>query len=74
LLYSTDPIAKQKFIIDAPFTSFFGNDSPPRLGCWIGYQIVDKLMQDNKSITLPELMNDYDSQKILKRSGFKPKI
>lgn len=74
LLYSTDPVAKQKFIIDAPFTSFFGNESPARLGSFIGYKIVDKLMQSNKKITLPELMNNYDSQKILKQSGFKPKM
>ncbi len=74
MLYSTDPVAKQKFIIDAPFTSFFGNDSPPRLGAWIGYHIVDNLMQNNKNISLPELMNNYDSQKILKCSGFKPKM
>lgn len=74
MLYSTDPVAKQKFIIDAPFTSFFGNDSPSRLGAWIGYQIVGNLMQNNKNISLPDLMNDYNSQKILKKSGFKPKI
>lgn len=74
MLYSTDPIARQKFIIDAPFTSFFGNESPARLGSWIGYQIVNSFMQTNNNTSFPELMNNYEFQKILKRSGFKPKI
>jgi len=74
LLYSTEPMAKQKFIKDGPFTSFFGNESPPRLGSWIGYLIIDKFMSNNPKVSLATLMNMYDSQQILKKSGYKPKL
>jgi len=61
-----------KFIVDAPFTSYFGNESAPRNGWWIGYKIVKSFMDNNPRITLPERMQMYDSQAILNKSGYKP--
>jgi hypothetical protein len=74
LLYSTEPMAKQKFIKDGPFTSFFGNHSPPRLGSWIGYLVVEQFMNKNPKVSLAALMDNYDAQQILKKSGYKPKL
>jgi hypothetical protein len=71
-LYSKDNQVLQKFIAENPFTSYFGNESSPRLGRYIGYKIVDAYMQNNKDISLQKLMNNYDSQEILKKSGYKP--
>ena len=72
LLYSADQEAMNKFIVDAPFTSYFGNESAPRTGMWIGYKIVKSFMDNNTDITLSDLMQMYDSQAILTKSGYKP--
>lgn len=73
LLFTTELQPYQKFILDAPFTSYFGNDSPPRLGWWIGYKIVKSYMNKNQNIGLDELMQNNDAQSILTNSGYKPK-
>ena len=72
MLYSTELQPEQKFILDSPFTSYFGDESPPRLGWWIGWQIVRSYMNKNSKINLNELMNNYDAQNILSKSGYKP--
>jgi hypothetical protein len=74
MFYSPDLTYRQKFILDGPFTSYFGNDSPPRLGQWIGYQIIRHYSERNKNIKLADLFRDYDAQNILKESGYKPKF
>lgn len=73
-LYSKDMNDMQKFIYDGPFTSFFGEESPPRLGWFIGWRIVCSFMENNKDFDLSTLMQEYDAQKILQLSGYKPEI
>jgi hypothetical protein len=73
LLYSTDELKYSKFLNEAPFTSGLDNESAPQLGVWTGWQIVRKYMEENPKITLAQLMNDKDYQKILKLSKYKPK-
>jgi len=73
-LYSKDMDDMQKFIYDGPFTSYFGEDSPPRLGWFIGWRIVSAFMENNKNVDLSVLMNEYDAQNILQESGYKPEI
>ena len=72
MLYAPNPEFKMKWINDAPFTSYFGPDSPPRLGMWVGYRIVNDFMNKNPKIKPRELMQIYDAQKILKQSHYKP--
>ena len=74
MLYSKENQPMQKFILESPFTSYFGADSPPRLGWYIGWRIVTAYMQNNQDVELQDLMNDYDAQKILQLSGYKPGI
>lgn len=71
LLYSTDAKAITMFMTDGPFTSGFSDEAPARLGHWLGWRIV-KAYMENKSVTLPELFENTDSQKILQDSGYKP--
>lgn len=72
LLYSTNPEETQKFMQDGPFTLSFGKDSPSRIGVWMGWQIVRKYMQENKTVTIEQLFKNMDSQSILEKSGYKP--
>lgn len=73
MLYSANSEIIMKLTKDAPFTAFFTNDSPGRVGAWIGWQIVRAYMNNNKNATLPELLNETNSQKILTLSKYKPK-
>jgi len=72
MLYTKDNEPIKKFIYESPFTSYFGAESPPRLGWFIGWKIVSVYMQNNQDVDLQALMNDYDAQKILQHSGYKP--
>ena len=60
------------YIEESPFTKQFGNDSPGRLGIFLGWKLVQSYMANNPEVTLPELMQTSDYQKILDNSKFKP--
>ncbi len=75
LLFETDYQKIQVFLAEGPFTPGLGekNESAPKLGIWTGWQIVRKYMQENKEVTLQQLMAEKDAQKILNLSKYKPK-
>lgn len=72
LLFNIERLTIRKFINEAPFTAAFTSESPGRAGVWIGWRIVDSYMKKNKDITLAQLMNMTDYQRILSQSGYKP--
>ncbi len=72
LLYSTDGQIVRTFISDGPFTAEFSKESPSRLGIWIGWQIVRKYMENEEDVSLQQLLNETDAQKILTLSKYKP--
>ncbi len=72
LLHTTEMREINKFIGEAPFTSAFSRNSAPRIGRYIGWQIVRSYMARNKKITLPDLLKNQKSQDILNKSGYKP--
>jgi len=71
-LYSTDYMLINQYINPAPFTSPVSNESPGRLGTWVGYQIVAGYMQNNKQIGLAELIQNENYQSILEQSLYRP--
>ena len=71
LLYNADYYKIRSFITEAPTTKGFKN-SPPRMAEWIGWQIVKSYMDNNKNISIKDLLNENDAQKILKASKYKP--
>lgn len=75
LLYETDSQKIQTYLNEAPFTPGLGeqNNSAPKLGIWIGWQIVRKYMADHSDITLQKLMAQTDAQKILNDAKYRPK-
>ncbi len=76
LLYQTDFRKIQEYITDGPFTAGLGDkdESAPKLGVWIGWQMVKKYMEENPTVTLQQLMANTDAQLILTKSKYKPKI
>ena len=73
LLYSTDQTEIMKFTSEGPFTSAFSKEAPPRIGYWIGWQIVKQYMKNNPEISLEQLMKEVDAQKILNKAKYKPR-
>lgn len=72
LLYSTEYLSQTKLIKDGPFTNGFTDDSPSRLGVFIGWQIVNQFMVNNPDVSLKEMLSITDSQLILQKSAYKP--
>lgn len=73
-LYSTDSELKLRFIEPAPFSKFgldLDNESPGRLGQYLGWQIVRAFMNKNE-ITLQQLFK-LPAEEIFKKSSFKPR-
>ncbi|HZK06903.1 MAG TPA: hypothetical protein VFC92_01765 [Bacteroidales bacterium] len=73
LLYSSETHVLRKFFADGPFTSDFSTTSPPRIGEWVGWQIVRSFMKKNKNVSPEELFINTQAQDVLKNSGYKPR-
>lgn len=74
LLYNENPFDYNRYLEEAPFTMGLDNESAPRLGQWVGWQIVRKYMNEHPDVTLAQLMTEKDYKKILKESKYKPKV
>ncbi len=74
LLFSSDTKLENRFINQAPFSKFYleiDNESPGRIGQWIGWQIVRSFMENNE-VSLQEMLK-MDAKQIFERSKYKPK-
>ena len=74
LLFSTDSTLLNRFINLAPFSKFnmeFDTDSPPRLGRYIGLQMV-QAYAENSEVTLQQLMK-LSTDEIFNNSNYKPR-
>ena len=60
------------YIEEAPFTKPFGNESPGRMGAFLGWKLIQSYMTNNPEVTLQNLMQETDYQKILNSAKFKP--
>jgi len=74
LLYSTERGLKERFIDYAPFSKFYleiDNESPGRIGAYMGWQIVTSYMKRN-DVSMEELAI-LDADLIYKNSNYKPR-
>ena len=74
LLYSTDSKLGNRFINLAPFSKFYleiDNESPGRVGTWVGWQIVRSFMKNN-DVPLQKMLM-MDANEIFNKSKYKPK-
>ncbi len=73
-LFSSEGNLSKRFIETAPFSKFFmdfDRETPPRIGRYIGYRIVDSFMQNN-DVSLPQLL-EMAPNLIYQRSKYKPR-
>lgn len=61
-----------KYIQDGPFFNFVGSGSSPMVGKHMGWHIVSAYMKNHPDISLQELLEHKNSQKLLEASKFKP--
>ena len=71
-LFKTESLVLTNYLNDGPFTSEISQDSPGRLGIWLGWRITQSYMEHNENVTLQQLMAEPDAQKILEESYYKP--
>lgn len=72
LLFSTDQFTIRKLTDEAPFTSFFTNESPGRAAVWLGFRIIESYMTKNPGVKQGDLMNETDIQDILEKARYNP--
>ncbi|TSA34609.1 MAG: hypothetical protein D4R64_11325 [Porphyromonadaceae bacterium] len=71
ILFSTERLSIRKFIEEAPFTRDFGNESPGRVGVWIGYRIVSSYVKAT-GMNLKDLIGITSAKEILSGSKYHP--
>lgn len=71
-LFKTESLVLTSYLNDGPFTSEVSQESPGRLGTWIGWRIVESYMQHNKDVTLQQMIENSDAQEVLEKSFYRP--
>ena len=74
LLYSDEQKLDNRFINPAPFSKFYleiDNESPGRVGAWLGWQIVRSYVKNNE-VSVAQLLK-LNAKEIFEKSKYKPK-
>lgn len=73
LLYQSDRALSVTYFGEAPFTAGLGerNESAPKLGIYIGWQLVRKYMARHPETTVLELLAFHDAQAFLEEARYR---
>jgi len=74
LLFKTDDDLIDRFIIPAPFSKFYleiDNESPGKIGQWVGWQILRSFRKKNPSFKISDILN-LSSEELFKKANYKP--
>lgn len=74
LLYDAEQSLNERFINIGPYSKFYlelDAESPPRLGQYIGFRIVQDFMDKNPNVKLEELLR-LEEENLFKQSAYKP--
>lgn len=69
MLYSTDNIILAGMLMQGPFTTPFGQNTPPMLGAYLGYRLVKEYMKQTGTDDVRDVLK-VKSQDILKKSKY----
>jgi hypothetical protein len=72
VLYATNHMVKQKFLSERPKTIEVGEKCPGRIAQWVGWEIVKSYMTSHDNVSLPQLMEYPNADKLFKESKYKP--
>ena len=74
LLFKTQSSLSLRFIEPAPFSKFYleiDNDTPGKVGQWIGWQIVRSFVDRNPDVSLEKLL-EIPARELFNQSNYKP--
>lgn len=72
LLFSTDRFVIQKLTGEAPFTTYFTNESPGRAAVWIGFRIIESYMMKNPGVKMEDLMKETNLHGLMEKARYAP--
>jgi hypothetical protein len=72
LLFNTEQFTIRKLTGEAPFTGYFGKESPGRAAVWLGFRIVESYMIKNPSAKMEDMIKNTDIQGILEKAKYSP--
>lgn len=75
ILFDTEYDLRRRFLQEGPFTRFgleLDNESPAKLGQYLGWKIVNRYAKTEKNISLRELLNT-DNRTLFEKANYKPK-
>jgi len=72
-LYDKNMKKLQGLIEVGPTSPGMPPESPGNSGSWVGWQIIKQYMNNNPNITLEQMLQENDAQKILTASRYKPR-
>lgn len=70
-LFKTENAVLSSYLNDGPFTAEISQQSPARLGTWIGWRITKSYMEHHPEVSLQQLMENGNSQEILEESYYR---
>ncbi|MEZ4687456.1 MAG: hypothetical protein R3B47_15725 [Bacteroidia bacterium] len=71
-MFESDMMVKRKMLGENAFTSSYSEDSAPRIGAFLGWRIVQAYMENNPGVSLYDLVQETDFEKIYRESKYKP--
>ena len=71
-LFKSEQMLLTSYLNDGPFTAEISQESPPRIGTWIGWRIAESYMEHHPEVSLQQLIANQDAEQILRESYYKP--
>lgn len=71
-LFKTESLLLTSYLNEGPFTGEISQDSPGRLGTWIGWRIAESYMNHHPEITMQQLIAEPNAEYILQESYYRP--
>lgn len=72
MLFETNNFLKSKILGERPTTIEIGEKCPGRIGRWVGWRIIQKYAREHPELSVPDIMNIDDAQRIFSESKYKP--
>lgn len=74
VLFSTNAMDKQKYILERPKTLEVGERCPGRIGQWVGWRMIKSYQEKHSDASLQDIMKATDASKLFNQSGYKPQL
>lgn len=72
LLFSADPNVLLKYAGEGPSTGGFPKESPGNIALYIGWRIVESYMERHPDVSIRQLLEEKDLNRVYQESGYKP--